>query len=201
MKVVVSREGDLTAEITPVAKVELAAFCPQTLDLPPEGAGEAVKPFEPSPLTGGAITMGPTDYMPVENHTFLKAVYTILLDSEKTEQNAHTNLKTTHRPHYDASRERHVKSMAEEVLLQNPRGEVTEGSITTPYFYRSGRWVTPPVHEEHGGQRGTTRRWALATGICVGEEVVRAESVEDGERVWVSNGVRGFGWGIVARRQ
>ncbi|MCJ1254080.1 hypothetical protein MMC24_001894 [Lignoscripta atroalba] len=81
-----------------------------------------------------------------------------------------------------------------EVLLQNPEGEIMEGTFTTPYFFRDGKWVTPA--ERCGGNLGTTRRWALETGLCV-EGIVRAEEVKDGELVWLSNGVRGWGWGKV----
>lgn len=83
-----------------------------------------------------------------------------------------------------------------EILLQGPAGEVLEGSLTTPYFFRNNRWVTPPVVFGAGGQQGTTRRWALARGLCV-EEPVLAETVKPGEIVWLSNGVRGFGAGLV----
>ena len=69
-----------------------------------------------------------------------------------------------------------------------------EGTFTTPYFFRDGKWVTPA--ERCGGNLGTTRRWALETGLCV-EGIVRAEEVKDGELVWLSNGVRGWGWGKV----
>lgn len=69
-----------------------------------------------------------------------------------------------------------------------------EGTLTTPYFFRDGRWITPA--EECGGNRGTTRRWALDAGLCE-EGVLRRESVREGEVVWLSNGVRGFGWGVV----
>lgn len=69
-----------------------------------------------------------------------------------------------------------------------------EGTLTTPYFFREGRWITPA--EGCGGNRGTTRRWALDAGLCE-EGVLRRESVREGEVVWLSNGVRGFGWGIV----
>ncbi|KAF2133685.1 hypothetical protein P153DRAFT_419595 [Dothidotthia symphoricarpi CBS 119687] len=47
-----------------------------------------------------------------------------------------------------------------------------------------------------GGQRGTSRRWALGKGFCM-EEPVGIDTVEVGEGVWVSNGVRGFGYGRV----
>ena len=66
-----------------------------------------------------------------------------------------------------------------EVLLVNEDGLVMEGSISTCYFWRGGRWVTPVVSAPYtevdaatgpggsgpdpgsGGNDGTTRRWAL----------------------------------------
>lgn len=109
--------------------------------------------------------------------------------------------------------------------------------MTSLYFYRGGKWCTPPVgvpagafselkadsrsdpsqsdegemrasfagrwgHSLRsakvgsGGQRGTTRRWALKMGYCM-EEPVSIDTLRVGEGVWVSNGVRGFGYGIV----
>jgi 4-amino-4-deoxychorismate lyase len=47
-----------------------------------------------------------------------------------------------------------------------------------------------------GGQRGTSRRWALGQGFCM-EEPVSVETIVVGEGVWVSSGVRGFGFGRV----
>jgi 4-amino-4-deoxychorismate lyase len=196
VKVVFARTGKLSFEISPVPKVTLEALYPRTLNLPPSGDAQTEKPFQPSPLTGGALNMGPTDYKPFENYTTLKSTYTIRLDSEVTTQSPHTSLKTTHRPYYDSARVRHIKSMSEEVLLQNTDGEFTEGSMTTPYFYRNGRWITPPVQLGTGGQRGTTRRWAIEKKLCT-EDAVRTESVTAGERVWVSSGVQGFRWGSV----
>ncbi|KKY37234.1 putative aminodeoxychorismate lyase [Diaporthe ampelina] len=83
---------------------------------------------------------------------------------------------------------------------------IMEGSLTTPYFLRGGRWVTPPVAEKFsteagsGGQDGTTRRWALERGLAV-EEEVKAQDVADGEAVWLSNGVRGFVFGKVRKTE
>lgn len=61
-----------------------------------------------------------------------------------------------------------------EVLIVEPASHdgdqdmVMECSVSTPYFWRGGRWVTPPVSKRgfsrvdgSGGQDGTTRRWAL----------------------------------------
>jgi 4-amino-4-deoxychorismate lyase len=71
-----------------------------------------------------------------------------------------------------------------------------EGSLTSVYFWRQGQWTTPPVDVGLGGQRGTTRRWALEKGLAV-EGVVTYQSLVDGEECWISNGVRGFVFGTV----
>lgn len=139
---------------------------------------------------------------------------------------------------YNASRSRALphnpsNPLLAEVLLYNDVHELTEGTLTSLYLFRGGRWVTPPVgvpsgeftsetlkdggeyegelrkpfagrwgHSVRsakvgaGGQRGTSRRWALGKGFCM-EEPVGKETVEVGETVWVSNGVRGFGVGRV----
>ena len=114
----------------------------------------------------------------------------------------HTKHKTTHRPMYDEVR-KHIPPAARlsasgktaEILLVNEEDAIMEGSITTPYFLRDGRWITPP--ENSGGNKGTTRRWALENGLCV-EETVTKSDLEIGEMLWLSNGVRGWGIGTIA---
>lgn len=100
--------------------------------------------------------------------------------------------KTTQRTQYNEVRG--SIPLEVEILLQNEKGEISEGCITTPYFWRGGRWVTPPA--DAGGNLGTTRRWALEQGLAV-EETVMAKDVNVGEKIWVSNGVRAWGWGRV----
>lgn len=85
-------------------------------------------------------------------------------------------------------------SPMDEILLVNEDGDIMEGSITTPYFWRGERWVTPTARS--GGNLGTTRRWALESGLCVEGKIGR-KNVEVGEGVWLSNGVRGWGWGRI----
>lgn len=85
-------------------------------------------------------------------------------------------------------------SSMDEILLVNQDGDIMEGSITTPYFWRGERWVTPTARS--GGNLGTTRRWALESGLCVEGKIGRA-NVEVGEGVWLSNGARGWGWGRI----
>lgn len=106
-----------------------------------------------------------------------------------------TRHKTTERLVYDlARRSLGTSGQAEEVLLQNGKGEVTEGSVSTPYFWRDGRWITPV--EQCGGNLGTTRRWALEKGLAV-EGIIKMDDVKLGEVLVLSNGVRGFNFGII----
>ncbi|KAE9987168.1 hypothetical protein EG328_003637 [Venturia inaequalis] len=197
VKFVFDRQGSKRVELSMVPKVSLEVLFPSTLDLPPEeSTTEPPKTFEPSPLTGGALIMGPTDFQPVPNtqpHSTLTASYSILLDSQPTPVDSHTVYKTTHRPHYDSSRSRILgkaphSTLAEEVLLYNPSSLIMEGSLTTPYFYRNGRWVTPPVwDDDHGGQRGTTRRYAIEQKLCK-VETISIHSLQTGEKIRISNG-------------
>lgn len=130
----------------------------------------------------------------------------VYVDSEPTTPSDFTMHKTTARGDYTAARHRSgILSPQEqaEVLVVNPKGEVMEGSITTPYFRRrrpssekdgaskdaGPEWVTPPLLS--GGNAGTTRRYALTEGFCT-EEVVTVADLVDGEECWLSNGVRGF---------
>ncbi|GAB1197949.1 hypothetical protein APSETT444_007255 [Aspergillus pseudonomiae] len=129
----------------------------------------------------------------------------VYVDSEPTTPSDFTTHKTTARGDYTAARHRSgILSLQEqaEVLVINPKGEVMEGSITTPYFRRRRHgsekddtsrdepgWVTPPLSS--GGNAGTTRRYALTEGFCT-EEVIAVADLVDGEECWLSNGVRGF---------
>jgi 4-amino-4-deoxychorismate lyase len=70
-----------------------------------------------------------------------------------------------------------------------------EGELRKPFAGRWGHSVRS-AKVGAGGQRGTSRRWALKKGFCMEEPVGRG-TVEVGEGVWVSNGVRGFGFGKI----
>lgn len=119
------------------------------------------------------------------------------LDTQPTPSTDFTSYKTNRRYMYDAARSRSLPegttmSSAVEVIMYNMEGDITEGSLTSLYFLREGRWVTPP--SSTGCQRGTTRRWALKEGLCV-EESLKPNSLKDGETVIISNGARGFNIG------
>ncbi|OJD34808.1 aminodeoxychorismate lyase [Diplodia corticola] len=259
VRVLFNRPGDMQTDIATTPAIPLSSLYPATFTTPPPPASSSSsKPFTPSPRTGGALldpTLPPSSPKPPPPPS--PPAWTLTIDTSPTPTSPHTLLKTTHRAHYDAARARSAPAVPggggtlHEVLLWNTVGEMTEGSFTSAYFYRGGRWVTPPVgvpdnvsfssspssssppppsdslpppplgdegelrspfpgrwgHSIRspkavpvggagGGQRGTTRRWALKRGLCMEEPVAR-ETVAVGEWVWVSNGVRGFGMGRV----
>ncbi|KAI0179169.1 aminotransferase [Hypoxylon sp. FL1284] len=127
------------------------------------------------------------------------AIYELLVDGQRTAKSEFTHYKTTSREMYNEARKRAQISLGDkkEVLLVNDDGHVMEGSISTPYFWRGGKWVTPPVPAQFdvsqgsGGNDGTTRRWALERNL-VTEQVVLASSLVNDEYCWISNGLRGF---------
>ena len=84
------------------------------------------------------------------------------------------------------------KPLLQEILLMNPSRDIMEGSLTTPYFFRRGKWITPAA--SCGGNLGTTRRWALEHHLCA-EGSIKDQDLREGEVIWLSNGVRGWGWG------
>ena len=117
----------------------------------------------------------------------------VLLDIQPTQSSLFTKHKTTLRSPYDQARLRLGISQAgpldAEVLLFNTQMEIMEASLCTIYFYRGQRWITP--HENCGGNLGVTRRLALEKGLCV-EGTIKVNEIIQGEKVWLSNAVRGF---------
>jgi 4-amino-4-deoxychorismate lyase len=224
----------MTVEFSSIPAVPLSTLYPASFS-PPHPA-YTPSTFKPSPLTGGALTLGPTDSLPAAQPS-PPPQWTLKLDTAPTPSSPLTVLKTTAREMYDASRDRALPDspspVHREVMLYNEVNELTEGTLTSLYVFRGGRWVTPPVgvpsgeftsatlregdegelrrpfagrwgHSVRsakvgaGGQRGTSRRWALGKGFCM-EEPVGKDTVEVGQGVWVSNGVRGFGFGRVVQ--
>jgi len=148
-KVLIDREGVLSIVKAPTGPVPMSNLFPSQLPAP------------------SSPTESSLDIVRVPERNF---DFDVLLDGKTTPKTEFTHFKTTHRPMYDEARGRASIGLADkkEVLLINDRdGSVMEGSITTPYFWRNGRWVTPPVSKEFdptqgsGGNNGTTRRWAL----------------------------------------
>ncbi|KAI1823417.1 putative 4-amino-4-deoxychorismate protein [Xylaria intraflava] len=180
-KILVDRDGVLSLVKAPTGPVHLHNLFPSRL---------------PAPSSDHAARHSSQNARVPERN----CEFEILLDRQTTTKSEFTHFKTTHRPMYDEARNRAGVGLTDkrEVLLVNKDdGSIMEGTITTPYFWRDGRWVTPPVSEEFhtargsGGNSGTTRRWALERNI-VFEKIVDADSLVDGEECWISNGLRGF---------
>lgn len=76
---------------------------------------------------------------------------------------------------------------------QNPnQPRPDEGELRDPFPGRWGHSIRASAKLVGiGGQRGTTRRWAMKKGLCM-EEPTHKDTVQVGELAWVSNGVRGF---------
>ena len=94
--------------------------------------------------------------------------------------------KTTRRAMYESARA--GAPTAEDVLLWNEAGEVTESTIANVAVQVDGRWTTPPLR--CGLLGGVMREELLAAGRWV-EGVIHREQLAPGTEVQLANAVRG----------
>ena len=94
--------------------------------------------------------------------------------------------KTTLRRRYEEASARHPD--ADEVLMTNIRGELTESTIANVAVLRDGTWLTPPL--DCGLLPGVGREVALAEGD-LREEVIRVEDLDTVEALELVSAVRG----------
>jgi 4-amino-4-deoxychorismate lyase len=156
VKVLLGKLGVTAVERSDTPEVTEFNLFPKRL--PPPRSTEPT--MEVSPLTGGALYLGPSDS--ISGDPPRKEYWDVIPDTARTKPSPYTSYKTTSRAMYDSARKNvGIESMSEkrEVLITNESGEIMEGSLTSVYFWRNGKWVTPGL--ESGGQAGTTRRWAL----------------------------------------
>jgi para-aminobenzoate synthetase/4-amino-4-deoxychorismate lyase len=95
--------------------------------------------------------------------------------------------KTTHRAVYDARRAE--APWADDVLLVNGRGELTEFTVGNLVVRRDGACWTPP---RASGLLGGVLRAELVAGGAVQERVLRPAELDDAEGVWLVNALRGW---------
>ena len=95
--------------------------------------------------------------------------------------------KTTNRAAYERRRSRHPE--AEDVLLVNDRGEVTESTIANLAVRLHGTWVTPP--RGSGLLAGTYRDVLLREGRLV-ERPVMADELREAGAIALVSSVRGW---------
>ena len=93
--------------------------------------------------------------------------------------------KTTHRSVYEQAKADFPD--ADEVILWNERGEVTEGCISNIVIRRGDKLITPPV--DCGLLAGTFRDHLLKTGeVEVG--IISVEALKTADEVFLINSVR-----------
>jgi len=93
--------------------------------------------------------------------------------------------KTTHRAVYEKAAADFPD--ADEVVLWNEKGEVTEGCIANVVISKEGRWITPPV--ECGLLAGSFREHLLKTGE-IGEQVIPVADLMAAADIFLINSVR-----------
>jgi len=103
-------------------------------------------------------------------------------------------LKLADRSRYDAARSEHPA--ANEVLLTNLEGELTEGTYHNLVLKLDGRLVTPPLAS--GLLPGVMRETLLAEGMLT-EEVLFPADLERAQEIWLVNSVRGWRRGELTR--
>lgn len=147
LRILVTKEGEITFHKFDTPALEIGNFFPESLPAP----GSSPGPNQPQ----------------------VPPRFTVVVDNVDSSRSEYTHFKTTNRAVYDDARTRAgIGSISPadrvEVLIVNEEDNtIMEGSTTTPYFWRDGRWVTPPVSAKYssqdgsGGNDGTSRRWAL----------------------------------------
>lgn len=98
--------------------------------------------------------------------------------------------KTSWRDIYDEEHRRAVtEEVVDEIVFQNEKGELTEGSRTTLFVCLGGHMVTPPLSA--GVLDGCLRRSLLEKGHCT-EMVIKPEDLARASAVYLGNSLRGL---------
>ncbi|KAF8215915.1 aminotransferase [Mycena galopus ATCC 62051] len=142
------------------------------------------------------ITLSQAGLLKASAATLYGPAMTLFLDTEPTPPSGlFTSTKTTERTVYNAARARvglpPLPSPDADVILYNPNEHITETSVSNVAFYRSHRWVTPPLSS--GCLPGVTRRWLLQHKRIVEAapgELVKA-GMRPGDWVLLFNSVQG----------
>ena len=98
--------------------------------------------------------------------------------------------KTTDRAHYRRRYDRALGAGADEAVLVNGRGEVTEGTRTSVWALRDGRWLTPPLAS--GGLAGVMRGHLLDSRADCAESVLTPDLLRQSDALALSNALRGW---------
>lgn len=102
--------------------------------------------------------------------------------------------KTTRREVYATARA--ARPQADETVLWNARGEITEACTASLVVERDGEWLTPAL--DCGLLDGVSRAMLLARGV-VREAVILREDLQAARRIWLVNAVRGWRRAVLAQ--
>ncbi|WP_218830557.1 aminotransferase class IV [Rubrivirga marina] len=144
-------------------------------------------------VRGVRLTLGEEGDVRVESWPLADAPFrTAWIDPEPfgdagTWRTAH---KTTERAAYRARHDRAVARAADEAVLINGRGEVTEGTRTNVWAEIDGRLWTPPL--DAGGLGGVMRAHVLDTRAEAGERRLTPGDLRAADAVFLSNALRGW---------
>lgn len=94
--------------------------------------------------------------------------------------------KTTQRQVYEQAYQTHLDY--DDVLLWNPKREITESCIANVIVQYRSAWLTPPI--DCGLLAGTYRAWLLDQGK-IKEEIISFKILEECEQILLANSVQG----------
>lgn len=144
-------------------------------------------------VRGVRLTVGPEGDAGVETWVLDHRPFRLVVVDPEPLPEAGTPLcvhKTTAREHYHARYERARAHGADEAVLVNEAGEVTEGTRTNVWAEIDGRLWTPPLAA--GGLPGVMRAHVLATDPRAGERPLTPEDLFAADAVYLSNALRGW---------
>ncbi len=95
--------------------------------------------------------------------------------------------KTTNRPVYDKALQAAKKAAADDAILLNEKGEITESCIANVVLELDGKLLTPPI--SCGLLSGTYRRYLFDCGRLE-EQILTVDDLKRAEKVWLINSVR-----------
>lgn len=141
----------------------------------------------------GNITITPTEIKIIASET----VWNITLAPEVMQsKNLFLYHKTTNREFYDTPRtfmqsraEEERSEKIDEVIFQNEKGEITEGSFTNIFVKVKGELITPSI--ESGLLPGTLRQSLIEQGKAI-EKILTLNDLQSAEEIYVGNSVRGL---------
>ncbi|MEL7060552.1 MAG: chorismate-binding protein [Acidobacteriota bacterium] len=126
------------------------------------------------------------DHRPIEARG--DAVWTVTLDDRSIdERDLRIFHKTSDRTPYRRAVERHPE--ADDVLLWNARGQLTEATRANLVVRRGNAWITPPI--ACGLLAGTYREELLDRGVLC-EDIVRRDELQHADAVFLVNSLRGW---------